>query len=118
MKIVINSHIKSSIALNHLLDSMKKYEDFYSYKIIIMIGGFYDNNDYIIHSDENDNITYIYCNHNSIDFTGLITLMELYSSDTDEYYLYLHDTCKIGCEFYNKLKSIDLSNITSLKINK
>jgi len=42
MKIVINSHNKSSLALNHLLDSMQKYMDFVDYEIIIVIGGFYE----------------------------------------------------------------------------
>jgi hypothetical protein len=43
--------------------------------------------------------------------------LELYNN-TDEYYVYLHDTCKIGKNFYNKIKSIDLTNVSSIKINK
>jgi len=35
MKIVINSHIKSEIALNHLLETMKNQSEFKSYDIII-----------------------------------------------------------------------------------
>ena len=68
MKIVINSHIKSEIALNHLLESMKIQTEFKLYDIIIVIGGYYDNyTQYNIEYDEN--ITYIKCRHNSIDFT-------------------------------------------------
>jgi hypothetical protein len=115
MKIVINSHINSNLALDHLLESMKVCEEFYNYDIIIIIGGYYDNKDYEI--QKIDNITYIKCNHNSIDFTGLITLTELYYN-IDEYYFYLHDTCKIGNNFYKILNSIDLTNITTIKINK
>lgn len=74
MKIVINSHINSNIALTHLLESLKEY-DFYSFPIIVVIGGYYHLNNYEIKED--NHITYIYANHNSIDFTGLITLMEL-----------------------------------------
>ena len=116
MKIVINSHIKSDIALNHLLSSMKICDEYNEYDIIIIIGGYYDINKYKI--SKNKNITYIKCYHNSIDYNGLITLMELYYDNIYEYYLYLHDTCKIGKDFYKKLKSIDLTNISSIKINK
>jgi hypothetical protein len=114
MKIVINSHSKSNIALQHLLDSLKENDINYC-DIIIVIGGHYNLNNYEI--TKNENITYIHANHNSIDFTGLITLLELYN-DTDEYYMYLHDTCKIGKNFYNKLKSINLTNVSSIRINK
>ena len=117
MKIVINSHIKSEIALNHLLESMKIQSEFKLYDIIIVIGGYYDNyTEYHIEYDEN--ITYIKCRHNSIDFTGLITLLDLYSKNEDEYYLYLHDTTKIGNNFYTKLKSINLTNVSSIRIKK
>jgi hypothetical protein len=113
MKIVINSHNKSNIALQHLLESLK--ENDIDCSIIVVIGGYYHLNNYEI--TENENITYIRANHNSIDFTGLITLLELYN-DTNEYYVYLHDTCKVGNNFYNKIKSIDLTNVSSIKIHK
>jgi hypothetical protein len=116
MKIVINSHNKSNIALNHLLESFKENDIINYWDVIVIIGGFYHLNNYEIF--KNDNITYIHANHNSIDFTGLITLMELYNENINEYYLYLHDTCKIGFNFYNKLKLIDLINVSSIKINK
>jgi hypothetical protein len=114
MKIVINSHTKSNIALQHLLESLKENDINYC-DVIVVIGGYYNLNNYEISKDEN--ITYIHANHNSIDFTGLITLLELYNN-TNEYYVYLHDTCKIGKNFYNKIKSIDLTNVSSIKINK
>jgi len=117
MKIVINSHIKSEIALNHLLESMKIQSEFKSHNIIIIIGGYYDNyTEYHIEYDEN--ITYIKSRHNSIDFTGLITLLDLYSKNEDEYYLYLHDTTKVGNNFFTKLESINLTNVSSIKIKK
>lgn len=112
--IVINSHINSSIALNHLLDSMKLYSNFYSYEIIICLGGYYELKDYDIKKE--GNITYIKCYHNSIDFTGLITIYELYKTSKN-IYLYLHDTMKVGSNFFNKLKDINLNNITSIRIN-
>jgi hypothetical protein len=116
MKIVINSHIKSEIALVHLLESMTIQKEFIDYDVVVIIGGYYNNNGYEI--EKKDNITYIKCNYNSIDLTGLIALMELYYDNDNEHYFYLHDTCKVGNNFYKKLKSIDLTKISSIKINK
>ena len=96
MKIVINSHIKSRVPLEHLLESFKEVQCIY--EIIVVIGGYYDVPGYKVFK-QND-ITYIHCNHNSIDFTGLIALLELYNDNVDEYYTYLHDTCKIGKNFF------------------
>jgi hypothetical protein len=49
MKIVINSHKKGTIALDHLLDSMRKCEEFNEYTIFVCIGGFYDILGYELH---------------------------------------------------------------------
>jgi hypothetical protein len=76
IKIIINSHIDGSIALNHLIKSMRKYKESYQFEIIVFIGGYFDLPNFDIYI--NDNITFIKCNHNSIDFTGLIALYELY----------------------------------------
>jgi hypothetical protein len=116
MKIVINSHINSTIALNHLLESMKLQKEYNEFEIIITIGGYYNIPTYDIKNI--DNITYIYCNHNSIDFTALITLYELYNENINEYYFYLHDTCKVGNTFYEKLKLIETNNISSIRLKK
>lgn len=115
LKIVINSHCKSNIPLEHLLNSMKKLDKYSNFQIIICIGGYYNLINYQI--ETNENITYIKCNHNSIDYTGLITLMELYTNNVDNYYFYLHDTCTVGINFYNKLENINLKSISSIKIN-
>lgn len=116
MKLVINSHIKSNVALEHLLESLKSCEEFTNYEIVVCIGGYYDNKDYEI--SKNENVTIIKCNHNSIDLTGLITLYELYKDDIHEHYLYLHDTCKVGDNFYKKLSKISLENVSTIRINK
>ena len=116
MKIVINTHVKGSIALNHLLDSMRKQKEFNEYEILIVIGGYYNHDTYKCRTE--DNITYIECNHNSIDLTSLIAIFDLYKDLEEEYYFYLHDTCKVGDNFYQKLKSIDLYGVSSIKINK
>ena len=116
MKIVINSHKKGTIALDHLLDSMRKCEEFNEYTIFVCIGGFYDILGYELKQE--GNIVYIYCHHNSIDFTGLITLSELFSNDIDEHYMYMHDTCRVGEQFFKKLKSIDLTNVSSIMMTR
>jgi hypothetical protein len=114
MKIVISSHIRSDIARNHLLESLRQYNEFINYEYIIVIGGYYDIPNYDISVE--DNITYIKANHNSIDITGLIALAELYSNDINEYYLYLHDTCKVGPHFFEKLSTIQLDNVSSIHL--
>jgi len=114
MKIVINSHIYSGIARAHLLESMQLYSEYKTYEYIIVIGGYYELPEYEI--TKQDNITYIKANHNSIDITGLITLVDLYSHEIDQHYLYLHDTCKVGPDFFRKLQNINLENITSLSL--
>ena len=114
MKIVINSHILSDIARNHLLESLRQYKEYIGYEFIIVIGGYYDIPNYDISVE--DNITYIKANHNSIDITGLITLAELYYNDINEYYLYLHDTCKVGPQFFEKLSKIQLDNVSSIHL--
>ena len=116
LKVVINSHKSNKIALEHLLQSMSQCDEFQSFCIIVCIGGYHDLDTYDV--SEAQNITYIKCNHNSIDFTGLIALAELYSKDTNVYYMYLHDTCKVGRSFFRKLNEIDLQGVTSIRINK
>jgi hypothetical protein len=117
MKIVINSHNKNSVALQCLINSIIACNEYKNYEFIVVIGGYYTMDvDYGI---KKDNIfTYIFCNHNSIDYTGLITLLDIYSDNVGEYYFYLHDTCMIGKDFFNKLNAIDLTNVSSVRILK
>lgn len=78
MKIIINSHIESDIPRNHLLESFKENDVDLSC-VIVVLGGYYDLADYEIITEKD--ITYIRANHNSIDFTGLIMLLELFHDD-------------------------------------
>lgn len=105
--IVINSHKNNTLALNKLLDSLKKCNEFNEYNIIVFIGGYYENADYKSEM-VSDNIKYVYCNHNSIDFTGLISIMEFLPKQ-DEYYFYLHDTTVVGPQFLKKISEIDIN---------
>jgi hypothetical protein len=48
----------------------------------------------------------------------LIGLSEINEyAESNNYYFYMHDTCKIGENFYKKLKNINLVNVTSIKIH-
>jgi hypothetical protein len=112
MKIVINSHKNSSLALEVLL---KSFSDFKSKPdIIICIGGFYDSIPYNI--EKKDNITTIKCNHNSIDWTSFITLLET-NIVTDGHIFYMHDTCKVGPNFLQNLTKINLVNVSTMSIS-
>ena len=104
--LVINSHKNNiDLALKRLLKSLDKF-NINKNKIIIIIGG-YENLDYEIYDESN--ISTIKAPHNSIDFTGLISLLELKNNFNDlEYFFYIHDTCKIGPNFFKKLYELKL----------
>ena len=104
MRIVINSHRNSLVALNHLLDSMQRHQEFYCFDYIIAVGGYYELKDYEV--DHICNIHYIKCNHNSIDFNGLLAIIEPWNN-TDDYYFYMHDTCRVGDNFFRRLIEIN-----------
>lgn len=116
MKILVNSHKNNTIALKCLLDSMKQSTGFEKYEIMVCIGGYYSDPWYTHTVDEEyKNITYIHCNHNSVDFTALITVIEY--MNTSDYYLYIHDTCVVGVNFFNILDTLDLTNVSTLRVN-
>jgi hypothetical protein len=101
IKFAINSYIKFwETTIPILVSSMIK-SGIDSNDIYVFVGGY---DEYI--SIPNDYDIKIYgVPHNSIDFTGLISLIEL--DLENEYWFYLHDTCYVGPEFYNKIKNFD-----------
>ena len=116
IKIIINSNINGTIALNHLLDSLKILDDFNNFEIIICIGGYFENTDYQIVEDKN--IKIIKCYYNSIDLTAFITILELYNENNNFYFFYMHDTCKVGKMFLKTLINLNLNNVSTLRLNK
>ena len=116
LTVVINSHVNGDKPLKHLLESLRAQPLFHDFRILVAIGGFYDLSDYA--SETIENITYIKCNHNSIDFTGLIALLELNSEKKENYYFYMHDTCRAGPTFFDKLASLSLDGVTSIKMKR
>jgi hypothetical protein len=115
MQIVINSNKNFTKALDKLLSSLENCKEYNDYNIIVCIGGYYElNNNYEILKLK-DNLMYIKVSHNSIDFTGLITVLEN-EKLFDNYFFYLHDTCVVGTNFLKILKEVSLENITTYKI--
>jgi hypothetical protein len=113
LNIVINSYKDNDVSLKKLISSIKKSPNYKKYSIYVFIGGYY--NSYTNEKSYDENITFIKCNHNSIDFTGLIGILENFT-ENDEYYFYLHDTCIAGPDFINNLSKIDLNNASSLRL--
>ena len=114
MYIVINSNKNFTTALEYLLQSLKKCKEYNNYNIIVCIGGYYELDNYLITRDEN--IMYIKANHNSIDFTGLITILENINLFNFTHLFYMHDTCIVGPKFLKILNDVTLDNITTYKI--
>jgi len=111
MKLVINSHKNSSRALEVLLKSLPAKAKI---EIIICIGGLYDSIPYEIKKE--NNITTIKCNHNSIDWTAFITLLET-NIIPDGHIFYMHDTCTAGPNFLENIHKINLVNVSTMSIS-
>lgn len=48
--------------------------------------------------------------HNSLDFTGLISILELNLQNSADLWFLLHDTCFVGLRFYEYVKNFDYNN--------
>lgn len=114
MYIVINSNKNFTKALEYLLQSLKKCKEYEYYNIVVVIGGHYELDSYVVTNDKN--IMYIKANHNSIDFTGLITILESIHLFNCSHFFYLHDTCVVGQNFLKILNDVDTNDITTCKI--
>ena len=112
IKLVINSHRKNKVALDHLIQSIGLSANHLLFKCIIVIGGYHELQDYNVTKE--NNITWIKSNTNSIDYNGLIALSDLYAHETDNYYFYLHDTSRVGPNFFNILLGIQTEGVTSI----
>lgn len=93
------------ILVNSLLKSGVPNEDIYFF-----VGGFdqYE----IVNNKENINL--YFTNHNSIDFTGLISILDLNLSS--DYWFLLHDTCYVGPNFYNFVSNFDYYDVDAVKM--
>lgn len=101
IKFTISSHINSyektfNVLIPTLLSAGILPNDIYFF-----IGGY--NNYNKIYNKDNINVYEV--PHNSMDFTGLISVIELGLINDSNYWFLLHDTCYVGSEFNNILKS-------------
>lgn len=99
MKFVISSHINGyKLTYPKLIPSLIASGINLS-DVFFVIGGC-DHTHQLIN---NDNINIIHVTHNSMDFTGLISIIDL--NIVSDYWFLLHDTCIVGPEFSNYLQS-------------
>lgn len=105
---VVSSHIKSyKTTIKGLIDDFNinniKLED-----VLFYVGGF--DNESI---EEIDGLLIRKVKHNSMDFTGIISLLEdEYFNYTYDYthYFFIHDTVKLGDRFYDNVINANLDN--------
>lgn len=110
VKFAISSHknfyeTTYPIIVNSLINSGVPKEDIYFF-----IGGFssYDQ------QPNNEEINIYTTDHNSIDFTGLISVVDL--NLKADYWFLLHDTCYVGDRFYNIVSNYNYENVDAVKM--
>lgn len=110
IKFAISSHtsffkVTYPIIVKSLLSSGVNNSDIYFF-----IGGDYDYRS--IHNDEGINL--VTAGHNSFDFTGLISVLEL--EILSDYWFLMHDTCCVGKRFYNFVTEFEYDQIDTVKV--
>jgi hypothetical protein len=110
IKFTISSHINSyektyPVLVSSLLDSGVPAKDIYFF-----IGGSHRYSK--IPND--DGINVFETDHNSIDFTGLISVLDL--NLKSDYWFLLHDTCYVGLNFYNFISNFNHNNADVVKM--
>jgi hypothetical protein len=94
------------IIIKSLLDGGVPAKDIYFF-----IGGYEENK--LIENEDKINLFIV--NHNSIDFTGLISLIEL--NIKSDYWFLLHDTTYVGPRFYNFVSTFNYNKCDVVKLN-
>ena len=92
---VITSHVNNARARDRLFDSLRDCFGFDDTDFIVAVGG-HAGGEYVVTRE--GNVTTVLCPHNSIDFTGLIALLEVPCLRRKSYF-YMHDTCEAGPDF-------------------
>lgn len=110
IKFAISSHINSyektyELIVKSLIKSGIPLNDIYFF-----IGGFdkYEKCENIL------NINMYYVDHNSMDFTALISVLDL--NLESDYWFLLHDTLYVGDNFYNNILNFNHSNYNTIKM--
>lgn len=103
IKYVINSNQKNRHILNKLIDSLRE-NHIVCEDILVVFGGSSH-----IYIEQREHFYELGVQHNSIDFTALIGVIEHVYSLVDhgfqlpDYWFYLHDTCEVGATFATQL---------------
>lgn len=117
LKIVINSHIQSTLALDRLLNDLNAcHPTQIPIDIVVVVGGYREQSTPYIETRK-DNITWIHAQDNAIDFTGLLAVIDLFSQNTENVYMYLHDTCSVSKSFLHTIAAIDMKGSNTMRIN-
>lgn len=106
MKFVISSHINyidvtESKIITSLLNSGIDIDDIY-----IFVGGYDVNYGY---KKISENLNKFSAPHNSLDFTGLISVLEM--NIESDYWFLLHDTLYVGPNFYKTIQDYNYDNV-------
>ena len=113
IKLVINSHIKSKLALDHLIESLRNQPLFSSIPILVFIGGCPIAKETI----GPDHVHYIDCPFHAVDKTALVGILERFPDPTEEHYFFvMHDTCRAGPLFLEKIVSLPWDGVSSLRL--
>lgn len=99
--LIITSHKDNTIALEHLLESLAKCNGIQRLRVLVVVGGYYDNEEYVIEQHPLGAIL-IRSPYNSIDFTGLLAILDI-DELIDESYVYIHDTTRVGPRFVERI---------------
>jgi hypothetical protein len=112
MKFAISSHkdffdLTHKRLLNSMVDSGVDKNDVYFF-----VGGHDDLENY---EKVNCELNVYNVPHNSFDFTGLISVLEL--GLENPWWFLLHDTCYVGKNFFNRIKNYDYGNWPSIRLS-
>jgi hypothetical protein len=108
--ILVNSYIKNGKAVESLVESMRSAPMFDAFEIVVVVGG------YDAYSHEVlDGIVYVKANHNSIDNTALLAVLEYPFFNKYSSYFYLHDTCKVGPLFFEAVAALPPASSIKMK---
>ena len=94
------------VVIKSLLENGIPAEDIY-----FIVGGYDKVSKYL----NEDGINFIKVNQNSIDYTGLIAVVDLELQS--DYWVLLHDTCYVGPGFYNTIKTYNYDNAPAVALS-
>ena len=105
-RLLVNSHVSSTRARDRLLDSLARNPDWERFEVLVVVGGAVSNQTQTV-----GNVTWIEVTHNSIDWTALIEMIG--RQPPDDEYMYVHDTCEVGPDFFDRAWRAPLIGMTA-----